>query len=233
MFICAKPSRPLWGFLYGWTLFLVIQTGTIAAVAVGFARYTGVLIPWVSETNYLIAPIRFGGYAVSLSTAQFIGLVMIALLTFMNTRGLSLGKLVQNIFTTAKTGALIALILLGIIVGVKSGAGAANFSDFWTLRGGLQDVGERSDRSDRIRSLRRHLRGTDQFAFLRGRLEQHHVHRRGGEKSASQHSARRSPSAPFWLSDSICSPTWPIWLRFRSTRFRMRRATGSRRRPPT
>src|SRR2546422_1436913 len=137
-----EAFSPLWGFLYGWTLFLVIQTGTIAAVAVGFARYTGVLVPWVSESNYLIAPIRFGGYAVSFSTAQFVGLAMIALLTFMNTRGLNLGKLVQNIFTTAKTGALIALILLGIIVGVRSGAGAANFSDFWTLRGGLQDVGE-------------------------------------------------------------------------------------------
>jgi APA family basic amino acid/polyamine antiporter len=137
-----EAFSPLWGFLYGWTLFLVIQTGTIAAVAVGFARYTGVLVPWVSESNYLIAPIRFGGYALSLSTAQFVGLAMITLLTFMNTRGLNLGKLVQNIFTTAKTGALIALILLGIIVGVRSGAGAANFSDFWTLRGNLQDVGE-------------------------------------------------------------------------------------------
>src|SRR5436853_2337531 len=136
-----EAFSPLWGFLYGWTLFLVIQTGTIAAVAVGFGRYTGVLIPWFSESNYLIAPIRFGGYAVSLSTAQFLGLAMIALLTFMNTRGLKLGKIVQNIFTTAKTGALIALILLGIIVGVKSGAGAENFKDFWTLRGGLQEVG--------------------------------------------------------------------------------------------
>src|SRR5712691_13536920 len=137
-----EAFSPLWGFLYGWTLFLVIQTGTIAAVAVGFARYTGVLVPWVSETSYLIAPIRFGGYAFSLSTAQFVGLAMIALLTYMNTRGLNLGKLVQNIFTTAKTGALIALIVLGIIVGVKSGAGAANFSDFWRLRGDLQDVGQ-------------------------------------------------------------------------------------------
>src|SRR5712691_10903527 len=137
-----EAFSPLWGFLYGWTLFLVIQTGTIAAVAVGFARYTGVLVPWVSEKNYLIEPMRFGGYAISLSTAQFVGLAMIALLTYMNTRGLKLGKLVQNIFTTAKTGALIALILLGIIVGVKSGAGATNFSDFWTLRGGLQEVGE-------------------------------------------------------------------------------------------
>src|SRR5438034_8558762 len=122
-----EAYSPLWGFLYGWTLFLVIQTGTIAAVAVGFARYSGVLIPWFSESNYLIPPIRFGGrfngYAVSLSTAQFLGLAMIALLTFMNTRGLNLGKLVQNIFTTAKTGALIALVVLGIIVGLKSGGG--------------------------------------------------------------------------------------------------------------
>jgi APA family basic amino acid/polyamine antiporter len=140
-----EAYSPLWGFLYGWTLFLVIQTGTIAAVAVGFARYSGVLVPWFSESNYLIPPIRFGGwlsgYAVSLSTAQFLGLAMIALLTFMNTRGLNLGKLIQNIFTTAKTGALIALVVLGIIVGVKSGAGTENFRDLWTLRGGLQDVG--------------------------------------------------------------------------------------------
>ena len=137
-----EAFSPFWGFLYGWTFFLVIQTGTIAAVAVGFARYTGVLIPWVSESNYLIAPIRFGGYALSLSTAQLIGLAMIALLTFMNTRGLKIGKLVQNVFTTAKTGALIALIVLGLIVGLRSGAGTANFSDFWTLRGNLQEVGQ-------------------------------------------------------------------------------------------
>jgi APA family basic amino acid/polyamine antiporter len=137
-----EAFSPMWGFLYGWTLFLVIQTGTIAAVAVGFARYTGVLVPWVSEKNYLIAPIRLGGYALSLSTAQLVGLLMIALLTFMNTRGLRLGKLVQNIFTVAKTGALVALIVLGIIVGLKSGAGTSNFHDFWTVRGNLQDVGK-------------------------------------------------------------------------------------------
>jgi APA family basic amino acid/polyamine antiporter len=136
-----EAFSPLWGFLYGWTLFLVIQTGTIAAVAVGFARYTGVLIPWFSESNYIIPPIRFGGYAISLSTAQLLGLSMIVLLTYMNTRGLNLGRLVQNIFTTAKTGALIALIFLGILVGIKSGAGAENFKDFWSLRGGLQEVG--------------------------------------------------------------------------------------------
>src|SRR4051812_1186936 len=137
-----EAFSPLWGFLYGWTLFLVIQTGTIAAVAVGFARYTGVLVPGIPDANYLIPPIRFGSYAFSLSTAQFVGLLLIMLLTFMNTRGLKLGKIVQNIFTTAKTGALIALIVLGIVAGLRSGAGALNFSDFWSLRGGLQEVGK-------------------------------------------------------------------------------------------
>src|SRR5881396_3307611 len=136
-----EAFSPLWGFLYGWTLFLVIQTGTIAAVAVGFARYSGVLLPWVSESNYIIAPIRFGGYALSLSTAQLVGLALIGFLTFTNTRGLEIGKLIQNVFTTAKTGALLALIVLGIIIGLKSGAGAENFRDFWTVRGDLQDVG--------------------------------------------------------------------------------------------
>src|SRR5215472_17252030 len=136
-----EAFSPLWGFLYGWTLFLVIQTGTIAAVAVGFARFSGVLVPWVSESNYIIAPIRFGGYALSLSTAQLVGLALIGFLTFTNTRGLEVGKLIQKDLTTAKTGALFALIVLGIIVGLKSGAGVENFRDFWTVRGDLQEVG--------------------------------------------------------------------------------------------
>src|SRR5712691_10387852 len=135
-----EAFSPLWGFLYGWTLFVVIQTGTNAAVAVGFARYTGVLVPWVSETNYIIPPIRLGGYALSLSTAQLVGLTLIGFLTFTNTRGLEIGKLIQNVFTTAKTGALFALIVLGIIIGLKSSAGAENFRDLWTVRGDLQDV---------------------------------------------------------------------------------------------
>jgi APA family basic amino acid/polyamine antiporter len=137
-----EAFSPLWGFLYGWTLFLVIQTGTIAAVAVGFGRYLGVLVPWVSESNYLINPIRIGSrYAISLSTAQLIGVLMIALLTWMNTRGLKLGKLVQNVFTITKTGALIALILLGVTIGYNAVAAHGNFGDLWTVRGHLQDVG--------------------------------------------------------------------------------------------
>lgn len=140
-----EAYSPFWGFLYGWTLFLVIQTATIAAVAVAFGRYSGVLIPQISETNYLIEPIRLGStsYAFSLSTAQLVGIVMIFFLTWMNTRGLKLGKLVQNTFTFAKTGSLIALIVLGLIVGLVwyPDIAAANFGDLWTVRGTLQDVG--------------------------------------------------------------------------------------------
>src|SRR3989442_15612243 len=102
-----EAFSPLWGFLYGWTLFLVIQTGTIAAVAVGFARYMGVLVPWVSESNYLVQPIRFGGYALSLFTSQLGGLLLFSLLTFLKTLRLELRQNMQNIFTTAKTRALI------------------------------------------------------------------------------------------------------------------------------
>src|SRR5438132_9032224 len=81
-----EAFSPLWGFLYGWTFFLVIQTGTIAAVGISFARYVGVFWPVIREDEYLIAPILLGqtGYAVSLSTAQLVAIVMILLLTWMN-----------------------------------------------------------------------------------------------------------------------------------------------------
>jgi APA family basic amino acid/polyamine antiporter len=137
-----EAFSPLWGFLYGWTLFLVIQTGTIAAVGVGFGRYLGVLWPRISESEYLIRPRPLGPhYAVSLSTAQLVGVLMIALLTSMNTRGLHLGKLVQNTFTITKTGSLLALIVLGVKLGFNPPAVSDNFGDFWSVRGKLQDVG--------------------------------------------------------------------------------------------
>src|SRR6201993_2893971 len=85
---------PLCGFLYGWTLFLVIQTGTVAAVGVGFARYLGVLWPRISEHNYVIRPLHISStYAVSLSTAQLIGVLLIALLSWTNARGIEYGKI--------------------------------------------------------------------------------------------------------------------------------------------
>src|SRR3954468_9438019 len=94
-----EAFSPLWGFLYGWTLFLVIQTGTIAAVAVAFARFLGVLWPAIGEEHYIIAPVHLTtAYAVSLSTAQLVGVLLIAILTWSNPRGLEYGKIVQNIF---------------------------------------------------------------------------------------------------------------------------------------
>jgi APA family basic amino acid/polyamine antiporter len=126
---------PLSGFLYGWTLFLVIQTGTIAAVGVAFARFAGVLWPAVSESNYLIPPIPIApGYAVSLSTAQLLGIGLIALLTITNIGGLRYGKFVQNLFTVAKTGALAAVIVLGVAWGADRSVIAGNFGDLWSPR---------------------------------------------------------------------------------------------------
>ena len=124
-----EAYSPLWGFLYGWTLFAVIQTGTIAAVAVAFARFLSVLLPSVSETSYLITPIHIStGYAFSLSTAQLVGIAVIVLLTWTNSRGLQYGKIVQNVFTTAKVSAIAALILAGLFLGLNAGAIQTNFT---------------------------------------------------------------------------------------------------------
>jgi APA family basic amino acid/polyamine antiporter len=131
-----EAYSPLWGFLYGWTLFLVIQTGTIAAVAVGFARYLGVLFPSISPATWLVKPIALGSkIAVSLSVQQLVAIVMIIFITFLNTRGVRLGKLIQNVFTSAKTLSLIGLILIGVFVGRNHAAIGDNFSHFWTVRG--------------------------------------------------------------------------------------------------
>jgi APA family basic amino acid/polyamine antiporter len=130
-----EAFSPLWGFLYGWTLFLVIQTGTIAAVAVAFARFLGVLWPAVSEKSYLIAPVHVSaGYAFSLSTAQLVGVLLIAVLTLTNMSGLRYGKLVQNVFTVAKTGALVGLIVAGLALGWNASVVDGNLAGFWTAR---------------------------------------------------------------------------------------------------
>ena len=117
------------GFLYGWTLFLVIQTGTIAAVAIAFARFLGVFVAAVSPDNYLLAPISLGKYAISLSMEQLVAIALIALLTWTNTRGLEIGKIVQNTFTFAKTAALAAVVVIGLSLGWK--ANSAALSSAW------------------------------------------------------------------------------------------------------
>lgn len=116
---------PSVGFLFGWTLFLVVQTGTIAAVAIAFAKFFGVFARTIAPDHYLVAPILLGShYAVSLSTEQLTAILLIALLTYTNTRGLRIGKIVQNSFTFAKTAALAGVILIGLIFGWKSNCAA-------------------------------------------------------------------------------------------------------------
>ena len=118
------------GFLYGWTLFLVIQTGTIAAVAIAFAKFLGVFVAWVSPDNYIVAPISLGRYAISLSMEQLVAIVLIVLLTWTNTRGLEIGKIVQNTFTFAKTVALAAVVVIGFWFGWKPNSAALS-SAWW------------------------------------------------------------------------------------------------------
>jgi basic amino acid/polyamine antiporter, APA family len=141
MYIYLREAfSPLCGFLYGWTLCTVIQTGTIAAVSIAFARFCGVLFPGVAEDRYLIAPIHLGAhYALSLSTVQLLAVVILVLLMITNCFGLSYGKLVQNIFTVSKLGALLALIVLGLTIGANRHAVHLNFSHPF-LRHGETDI---------------------------------------------------------------------------------------------
>jgi APA family basic amino acid/polyamine antiporter len=117
MYVYLREAFSPWlAFLYGWTLLTVIQTGTIAAVAIAFARFSGVAFPAISETRYLIQPIRIlPGYALSLSTAQLAALALVLLLTLINCYGVKWGKLIQNIFTVAKLAGMVALLVLGAV----------------------------------------------------------------------------------------------------------------------
>src|SRR5258705_3106920 len=121
---------PSLGFLFGWSLFLVIQTGTIAAVAVAFANFLGVLTSSVAADKYIIAPHGFFGYAISLSTQQLVAAIMILFLTVTNTSGLRTGKIIQNTFTVTKTAALLGLVVLGLILGWNYSS-AAYTSSWW------------------------------------------------------------------------------------------------------
>ena len=121
-----EAYSPLVGFLYGWTTFLVIQTGTIAAVGVAFAKFTGLIIPWFSERHILLAVL-----GLKVSAAQVLAIVSIIVLTYLNMRGLRTGKTIQGFFTVTKTVALSGLILLGFIVGANAAAIKANLAVFW------------------------------------------------------------------------------------------------------
>ncbi len=120
------------GFLYGWTLFTVIQTGTIAAVAVAFAKFTGVIFPIISSKIWLLKIGDFGSYHVGLTTENLLAILSISLLTWINTRGISAGKSIQNIFTLTKLIALFALILFGIFASKNINVISQNLSNFWS-----------------------------------------------------------------------------------------------------
>jgi APA family basic amino acid/polyamine antiporter len=133
---------PLWGFLYGWTLFLVIQTGTIAAVCVAFGKFLGVFFPSISTTHWLwhiahvpafpVGPMVLGNMDIGVNTANLVGLVIVFLLAIVNFFGVKLGALIQNVFTSAKALSLAALVLLGFTIGRSPLAWAANFGADWS-----------------------------------------------------------------------------------------------------
>jgi APA family basic amino acid/polyamine antiporter len=137
---------PLWGFLYGWTLFLVIQTGTIAAVCVAFGKFLGVFFPAVSTTHWLwhiahvpalrVGPMVLGNMEIGVSTANLAAISIVVLLAVVNIFGVRLGSLIQNVFTTAKAISLAALVLLAFTVGRNATAWEANFGpNFWRNAG--------------------------------------------------------------------------------------------------
>ena len=139
----------LWGFLYGWTLFLVIQTGTIAAVCVGFGKFLGVFFPAISSTHWLwhiahvppisVGPMVLGNMDIGINTANLVGILLVFLLAFINVFGMNIGSMIQNVFTSAKGLSLAGLILLGFTVGRNPVAAAANFGagvhSFWANAG--------------------------------------------------------------------------------------------------
>jgi len=136
---------PLWGFLYGWTLFLVIQTGTIAAVGVAFGKFLGVFFPAISSSNWIIhlwkvppipvGPMILGNMDVGLNTQNLMGIIIIVLLTVVNVFGVKTGALVQNVFTFTKAAALLGLVVFGLVLGRNPQAVAANFTHFWQNAG--------------------------------------------------------------------------------------------------
>ncbi|MEO6806519.1 MAG: amino acid permease [Edaphobacter sp.] len=131
---------PLWGFLYGWTLFLVIQTGTVAAVGVAFGKFLGVFFPSVSGTNWIwhighvpawhVGPMVLGNMDIGLNAANLTAIIVLTVLTGLNSFGIKMGSAVQNVFTSAKVAALAAVVLVGLMA-KNATAIAANFGAGW------------------------------------------------------------------------------------------------------
>jgi APA family basic amino acid/polyamine antiporter len=129
-----EAYNPFVAFLFGWTQFSVIQTGTIAAVAVAFAKFTAYLVPGVGEQHILLD----AGF-VKISAAQVVAVISIILLTYINTRGIRNGKIIQTVFTLAKLLSLFGLILFGFAIGAKAEIWNANWENAWATMS-LQQV---------------------------------------------------------------------------------------------
>lgn len=121
-----ESYHPLIGFLFGWTTFLVIQCGSIAAVAVGFAKFSGVIFPWISDSNVL-----FTVSSLNITSTQLVAIGLIVFLTWLNTRGIVTGKTVQNIFTSTKVIALLGFIVVGLLFTNGVNNLTANKEVFW------------------------------------------------------------------------------------------------------
>jgi basic amino acid/polyamine antiporter, APA family len=132
-----EAYNPLVGFLYGWSFFTVIQTATIAAVGVAFAKFAAYLIPGLSEDNLLftipdgVDACGKATYVFTINAAQVTSIFIIVFLTYINTKGVKLGKLIQTVFTSAKLLALFGLILFGFIYGINKGIFGANWMNAW------------------------------------------------------------------------------------------------------
>src|SRR3954467_4434447 len=127
---------PAAGFLYGWTLFAVIQTGTIAAVAVAFARFLSVLVPGISPDVFLpLGQLRLPGASdaiqLGLSPQRIVAILSILILTAINVRGVRLGATIQTVFSVAKVGALAVLVIFGLTFFRRPEVASANFANFW------------------------------------------------------------------------------------------------------
>jgi APA family basic amino acid/polyamine antiporter len=123
-----EAFNPLTGFLYGWTIFLVVQCGTIAAVAVAFASYFGELVPMFNE-DHVVLNLGF----ISIKSTQLLGIFIIGLLTYLNSRGLQYGKFILRLFTFAKLFSLLGLVILGIIIFGNWEIFQNNWNHFWSL----------------------------------------------------------------------------------------------------
>jgi hypothetical protein len=202
---------PLWGFLYGWTLFMVIQTGTIAAVAVGFARYTGYLIPWFAEDHYIVAPIHVStGYAFSLSTVQLLGIVHDRAADVDQHARTRLGQDHSERLhddedrRAARAHCRRAAVRLEL-------AGRRRRTSAISGRRAARRRSRPASTPRRLRHLHRAVRRAGRIALLSRCVEQHHVHRGRGQRAARAISRLRSRSAPPSSSRCICWPTSRIW----------------------